>query len=75
MEAANLSKLSCGALLVDLSRAVSSITRHLVFLVPDSMDDLFRRLCESGYPDAAATDRLLVLDAVRRLQTLAGSHW
>ena len=32
------------------------ITRHLVLPVPDSMDNLFGRLCESGYPDAEATE-------------------
>ena len=56
MEAANLFKLSCGALFVDLSAAFSSITRHLFFSVPDSMDNLFARLCECGYLDAEATE-------------------
>ena len=56
MEAANLSTLSCGALIVGLSAAFSSFTRHLVFLVPDSMDNLCGRLCESGYPNAEASE-------------------
>ena len=56
MEAANLSKLSCGTLFVDLSAAFSSITRHLVLPFPSSMDNLFGRLCDSGFLDAEATE-------------------
>ena len=56
MKAVNLSKLSCGALFVDLSAAFSSITRHLVFPVSNSMDNLFGRLCDCGYLDAEATE-------------------
>ena len=72
---------SCGALFVDLSAAFSSITRHLVFPVPNSMDNLFARLCECGYLDAEATEIIEGLTAYShwtqsgRLQTLVGSRW
>ena len=73
MEAANLTKLSCGALFVDLSAAFSSITRHLVFPVSDSMDNLFSRLCECGYVDDEATEILEGLTAYSYWEQSGGS--
>ena len=63
----------CGALFVDLSAAFSSITRHLVFPVPDSMDNLFGRLCECEYLDAEATEIIEGLTAYSYWNQSGGS--